>query len=100
MKKNNETHTRKIINEFISAKAFNKKNAISMTNINVDFKESEKTFLINSLLNSGYIMKSNDEKMWFNQNEWNKSIRKLTFQYSLIMFIPIVIAVILYILFF
>lgn len=100
MKKNNETHTRKIINQFIYAKAFDKKHAISMANINVDFKESEKNFLIDSLLNSGYIMKSNDEKMWFNQNEWNKSIRKLTFQYSLIMFIPIAIAIILYMLFF
>lgn len=100
MKKAKETHTRKIINQFIYAQAINEEHAISKEEIKVEFSDDEKQFLINSLLSSEYLIKTTDKKMWFNQNEWNKSIKKMTLQYSLIMSIPIAIAVILYVIVF
>lgn len=100
MKKAKETHTREIINTFIYAKALNEKHAILKEEVKVGFREDEKQFLINSLLNSGHLIETTDGRMWFNQEQWEKSIRKLTLQYSLIMSIPMIIAFVLYIIIF
>lgn len=95
-----ETTTRIIINQFIEKKALAFDKAIDVSDIEVGIKDLEKNFFINNLITSRYLVETNDEKLWFNQELWNKSIRKLTIQYSFIMAIPMVIAFILYFIFF
>ncbi len=95
-----ETHTRVIINQFISAQATREDRAIDSMDIKTSFKDNEKQFLINSMLESGYLVTNPDGKLWFNEKIWNSSIRKLLIQYSLILLSPLLIAAILYVLFF
>lgn len=100
MAKGKETHTGNIINKFILAQAVSENTAINQTEIKVDFEENEKKYLIDSLISSGYLVETSEEKIWFDQIKWKNSIRKLTLQYSLIMATPILIAAILYFVFF
>ena len=95
-----ETTTRIIINQFIEKKAITSDKAIDVSDINVDIREAEKILFINSLITSRYLVETNKGKLWFDQKLWNKSIKKLTMQYSFIISIPIVIAFILYLAFF
>lgn len=95
-----ETSTRKIINNFIDKRALSEEEAITIEDIKVDIKENEKNYIINSLIQSKYLVKTENERMWFDESQWNKSINKLILQYSFIISMPIVIAFILYLIFF
>lgn len=95
-----ETHTRVIINQFILAQATQEAQAIEAMSIRTSFKDNEKQFLINSMLESGYLVSTSEGKLWFSEKTWNRSIRKLMIQYSLILMSPLLIAAILYYFFF
>lgn len=90
---------RKIVNCFLKNGAVNERKAISVEQIVVELKENEKDYILKEFIKDGYIIKSQDEKLWFNEEEWTKKIRKLTLQYSLIMGIPFIVAGIMYVIF-
>jgi hypothetical protein len=87
---------RKIVNCFLENGAVNEKGAISVDEIVVDLKEKEKDYILKEFVRDGYIIKLQDEKLWFNEQKWTEKIRKLTLQYSLIMGIPFIVAGIMY----
>lgn len=91
-----DTPTKKIINIFINKKATREQCAINVEEINVDIKNNEKKYIVDSLIKSQYLIVTNNNKIWFDENKWNKAIKKLTIQYSLILVAPIIIAIILH----
>lgn len=95
-----ETTTRKIVNNFIAKKALREEKAIKFEDIKIDIKENEKNYIIKSLIDSGYLLKTDNDRLWFNQKLWNATIKKLTIQYSFIIAIPMIIAFVLYMIFF
>jgi hypothetical protein len=88
---------RKIVNCFLENGAVNERRAISVEQIVVDLQENEKNYILKEFIRDGYIIKMEDEKLWFNEEKWTEKIRKLTLQYSLIMGIPFIVAGIMYV---
>lgn len=88
---------RKIVNCFLDNGAVNEKRAISVEQIVVDLQENEKNYILKEFIRDGYIIKREDEKVWFNEEKWTEKIKKLTLQYSLIMGIPFIVAGVMYV---
>lgn len=88
---------RKIVNCFLDNGAVNEKRAISVEQIVVDLQENEKNYILKEFIRDGYIIKREDEKVWFNEEKWTEKIKKITLQYSLIMGIPFIVAGVMYV---
>lgn len=91
----NKSYNRIIIDTFIEKKAINKKSSLTLTDLNIPVPENEKNFLIENFIKDGYIVREQDNSMWFDKAKWDKAVRKISTTYFMILIVPLAIVTLL-----
>lgn len=83
------------MDEFIRTNAVNSKRSITFNDINVPVSDKGKLYLINNFIKDGYIVKMDDNTLWFDKKKWDEAEKSITKIYMMILILPIVITTVL-----
>lgn len=89
------SHNRMVIDAFLQQNAVDERNSICYEDIKTLKDDSEKRYLINSLINDGYIIQKSDDTLWFNKEKWDGTVKRFTLLYLAILIGPIIITTII-----